>query len=237
LEQSGRWFRRSFKVTPATAVVALDDWQHQGRRSVWYDTRYFRVNFYWHGTQFKVRDIHLFNEKVQSPYHRQPDRAKDMAVYTLPIIDGLRWVSDRRHGRRAGIRVVEIDEKGVRVPLRMDGQPVVAVLRKRDLHIRFKFKEGGIMNILCREGQLVFHLRRTSGSTLKWSLEMAWGAARSTGIGRNTSNTLHYHNQGVSYTLVLDRGTMVRRFAAERTILFSPQQDAVILALDSKLIR
>lgn len=237
LEQSGRWFGKSFNVTPATAVVAMHDWQHQGRKTVWYDTRYFRVNFYWHGAEFKVRDIHLFNEKVRSPYHRQADRAKDMAVYTLPVIDGFRWISNQRHGQRAGIRLVGIDEKSVRVPLRMDGNPIVTALQERDLHIRFKIKEGGTMNIVCREGQLAFYWQRTSGSTLKWAMEMTWSAARSTGIGRNTSDTLYYHNQGVNYTLVLDHGTMVRPSAAERTILFLPQRDAVIMALEPKLIR
>ncbi len=237
LEQSGRWFRKSFTTTPATSVVAMHDWQHQGRKTVWYDTRYFRVNFYWHGNDFKVRDIHLFNENVRSPYHRKVAETSDMAVYTLPVIDGFLWSPPQGHKPRAGIRLVAMDAKGVRVPLAMDGNPAVIALHDRDLHIRFKIRQGGTMNIVCREGQLAFYLRRTSGSTLKWAMEMIWSTAHRTGIGRNTINKLYYNNQGVNYALALEKGTVVRPDAALRTVLFMPQRDAVVMALRAKLIR
>ena len=237
LEQSGRWYGKSFTVTPATSVVALHDWQHQGRRTVWYDSRFFRANFYWHGAKFKVRDIHLFNENVRSPYHQKVAQTSDMAVYTLPVIDGFLWSSNQGRGPRAGIRLVALDAKGVRVPLATDGNPAVTALHDRDLHIRFKIRQGGTMNIVCREGQLAFHLRRTSGSTLKWAMEMTWSTARRTGIGRNTTSKLYYNNQGINYTLALEKGTVVRPNAAPRTVLFIPQRDAVVMALEPKLIR
>ncbi|MGC9260944.1 MAG: hypothetical protein ACP5I8_12845 [Phycisphaerae bacterium] len=237
LEQSGRWFRKSFDVTPATAVVAMHDWQHQGRKTVWYDTRHFRVNFYWHGSSFRVRDIHLFNENVVSPYHEHTDRIRSMAVYTLPIVDGFLWSSNRPNGPQAGIRLVAMDAKGIRVPLAMDGNPAVTALHDRDLHIRFKIRQGGTINIVCREDQLAFNLQRASGSTVKWAMEMTWSTARRTGIGRNTINKLYYNNQGVNYALALEKGTVVRPGAAPRTVLFMPQQDAVVMALKARLIR
>lgn len=91
------------------------------------------------------------------------------------------------------------------------------------------------MNIVCRAGQLAFHLQRTSDSTLKWAMEMAWSTSRRTGIGRNTTSKLYYNNQGMNYALMLDRGTVVRPDAALRTLLFVPQKDTVIMALESKL--
>lgn len=44
LEQSGKWFRKKFALTPATSVVALDDWKAQGHKTVWYDSRFYRLN-------------------------------------------------------------------------------------------------------------------------------------------------------------------------------------------------
>ncbi len=54
LGASGTWFRETFDKTPATAVVALKDWQEKGegggaRRSVWYESRFYRINLCWRG--------------------------------------------------------------------------------------------------------------------------------------------------------------------------------------------
>lgn len=39
LERSGKWFRKNFPLTPATSLVALDDWKNQGNKTVWYNSR------------------------------------------------------------------------------------------------------------------------------------------------------------------------------------------------------
>src|SRR5690606_21070192 len=47
LGQSGAWFKAQFPVTPATAVTALTDVRGEGRRTVWYNSRYYRTNLLW----------------------------------------------------------------------------------------------------------------------------------------------------------------------------------------------
>ncbi|HUZ45653.1 MAG TPA: hypothetical protein VMW54_03365 [Terriglobia bacterium] len=237
LEQSGRWFGNRFKVTPATSVVALDDWQHQGRKTVWYNSRFFRANFYWHGAEFKVRDIHLFNENVASPYHQKTARTSSMAVTTLPVMDGFLWSSNPGNEPTAGIRIVAMDAQGVSVPLTLEGKPDVTSSNDRDLRVRFSLTQGGTFEIVCQERQLDFRWRRPPGNALKWAMEMTWSASRSTGIGKTAGRSLLYSNHGVHYALTLTRGTFSRPMAAQPSILLIPQQDAVVMALESKLLR
>ena len=62
MEQTGNWFRNRFEVTPATAVTATDDWKGEGRKTVWYNSRFYRINLLWEHDDFRIRDIHLFDQ-------------------------------------------------------------------------------------------------------------------------------------------------------------------------------
>ncbi len=233
LEQSGRWFRDSFKVTPATCVVAMKDWQHQGRKTVWYNSRFFRTNIYWHRATFVIRDIHLFNENVMSQYHQKAAATNDMAVYTLPIMDGFSWGSSRSNKTLAGIRLVALNANGARVALQMTGQPKVVQLNKKDLRIGFSLEKGAAMEIVCQEDQLTFRLHHRAGNVFNWALEMVWSAAKATGIGKVEKQHLAYTNQGVDYALMLGKGVFQRPSATRSAILLLPQKNEIVMALKS----
>ncbi len=71
LAQAGQWFRRHYSLTPPTSVVSLDDWRHENRKTVWYDSRFYRLNILWENGAFFIRDLHRFDENVVSPTHDQ----------------------------------------------------------------------------------------------------------------------------------------------------------------------
>ena len=100
LAESGRWFKENFRQTPATAVVALDDYRPGGRKTVWYDSRFYRANMLWQDGTGYVRDIHLFDENVESGYLREPAASSRCVYATLPLVDGHLWSAP---GCRAGM--------------------------------------------------------------------------------------------------------------------------------------
>ena len=69
LAQAGQWFRRHYALTPPTAVVYLNDWKHENRKTVWYDSRFYRLNILWENGAFFIRDLHRFDEKLVSITH------------------------------------------------------------------------------------------------------------------------------------------------------------------------
>ena len=62
LAESGAWFKEQFAVTPATSMGAMSDWKQEGRKTLWYENRFYRANVYQHNGCVWIRDIHLFNE-------------------------------------------------------------------------------------------------------------------------------------------------------------------------------
>ena len=49
-------------------MVALSDCKEAGRGSVWYDCRNYRANPVWENGTFRFRDIHLFDQRLESDY-------------------------------------------------------------------------------------------------------------------------------------------------------------------------
>lgn len=104
LSASGKWFSSQYTVTPATAVTALTDYRNEGNKTAWYNSRFYRVNLLWKGNSFRFRDIHLFDERVVSPYLKVPGTSTQCIYRTLPVLDGFAW-SDTNH--LAGIRILQ----------------------------------------------------------------------------------------------------------------------------------
>lgn len=47
LENSGRWFRNKFSLTPATAVTVMHDVRNEGNKTVWFNSRFYRMSIIW----------------------------------------------------------------------------------------------------------------------------------------------------------------------------------------------
>ncbi|MCB8933004.1 MAG: hypothetical protein H6534_06130 [Chthonomonadaceae bacterium] len=110
LEETGRWFRQRFPVTPPTSVVALSDDSEKNQKSVWFNSRFFRANLLWEKGTVRFRDIHLFDERVASDYVDKKGTSTQCFYATLPLVDGFVWSSDTKV---AGLRVVAADGREI----------------------------------------------------------------------------------------------------------------------------
>ncbi len=100
LGETGRWFKSAFAQTPATAVTAHTDWRNEGRKSVWYNCKNYRVNIFAERGRFWIRDLYLFDEKYRERYFETVCDSDSLQFDNLPVMDGNRWSG---HGVRAGI--------------------------------------------------------------------------------------------------------------------------------------
>lgn len=90
LGETGRWYRQTYDVTPASAIVAHTAFDGE-KHSVWYSNRNYRVNLYGDQGEAHIRDLHIFSEKLADPYE-DTVCTENYAVYeTLPVIDGNRY--------------------------------------------------------------------------------------------------------------------------------------------------
>lgn len=101
LAETGTWFRKNYKTTPATSVTIKKDMQGSDRKTVWFDSRFYRMNFLWEDGTLRVRDIHLFDESFPSIYTTQKATSNECSFFTLPFVDGYMWSSSAKY---AGLR-------------------------------------------------------------------------------------------------------------------------------------
>lgn len=202
LEQSGRWFRKKFPLTPPTCVVALDDWKNEGCKTVWYDSRFYRVNILWERESFFIRDIHCFDERIVSPTHKKPLTQSSLVYETLPVVD---WASWSDGGRKlAGMFPVIILAGGKTSPMQPDGNPVVKELNATDLSIMQPLKGGGTFSIICGEAKLAFQANGSDGKPLNWAWHLVGGERLNVMLKEVSTNTIRYWHGGVEYGIEMD---------------------------------
>jgi hypothetical protein len=91
LGETGRWYKKVFPLTPSTSFAALTDHKHNGRQTVWFNSRYYRANLLWDKTSLNIRDIHLFDERCKSDYLEKPTTSTQCLYKTFPLVDGCLW--------------------------------------------------------------------------------------------------------------------------------------------------
>ncbi len=103
LTQTARWFRERYPVTPPSALTALRDVRGEGRRTIWFNSRFYRANMLWDQGTVRFRDIHLFDQGLNSEYIDQAGDSPQCIYRTLPVVDGYGWSTPEE---RAGLWLV-----------------------------------------------------------------------------------------------------------------------------------
>ena len=89
--ETGRWFTNTFRMTPATAMTALEDWKNEGKQTVWYNCKRYRANILSEKNGLLLRDLFLFDENYEDRYWKEIATGSSAVYDTLPIVDGYRW--------------------------------------------------------------------------------------------------------------------------------------------------
>lgn len=167
LSESGRWFKKNFPVTPATAVTSMEDYRNEGNKTVWYNSRFYRTNLFWHNKSFRFRDIHLFDEKFASPYLKKALTSSQCVYTTLPIVDGYLW---SKPNDLAGLRIMRIGSDGKSVEVLCEN-PVVTEKEKNVLQVDFTGDSGEKFRILFYEDRFEVACLEAN-KNFKWALEL-----------------------------------------------------------------
>ena len=166
LAESGRWFKRHFTVTPSTSVVVNNDLKGSDRKTVWFNSRFFRANLLWEKGTLRFRDIHLFNENFPSVYTANRATSNECSFFTLPFVDGYIWSAPEK---TAGLRfkaVVNGKEKF------LEGRnPVITDSIQGKLHISWPLKSShGKLVIDMDEKQITMKI--VGDNSINWFLDL-----------------------------------------------------------------
>ena len=94
VSEFGRYFKETFKDTPPMATGALTDWGGLGHQSVWYNSKFYRVNIWNDGENVLIRDLHAFFDSYRDRYLDTPCTTHNAFYDNPPIVDGVRMTTD-----------------------------------------------------------------------------------------------------------------------------------------------
>ena len=96
---TGERFKRAFpNKTPATSVVARDNWEKDvDIQSVYYDCQNYVANLFRFGERIFIRALYLFDEKVKDLYLESTCTTFDAVYENLPIVDTLSWNKEEQY--------------------------------------------------------------------------------------------------------------------------------------------
>jgi hypothetical protein len=226
LAESGRWFREKYKVTPATAVTINKDVEGSNRKTVWFNSRFYRLNLLWENGSLRFRDIHLFNEDLPSSYLTQKATSNECKFFTLPFVDGYLW---SKPGDFAGLRFKAI----------LDGEEVL--LKGRDpiftspetgkLTISWPL-ENTTGTIIMEIDERKIKLHFDGNSDLKWFADLTTAIDTDLPFRKIDPGKINCEFEGMPYSIELEEGMFSK--PNENTIFrMSAKNNSIILNLVS----
>lgn len=87
MSETGEDFKRRFDSTPATSVVATEDWDGIDVQSVYYDCKNYTANLFRYGNEIFFRAFYLFDQRIKDHYENSVCDTFDAVYENLPIVD------------------------------------------------------------------------------------------------------------------------------------------------------
>jgi len=222
LGESGKWFRKNYKTTPATSVTVNKDLGESNLKTVWFNSRFYRINLLWDDSTLRFRDIHLFNENFPSVYETKKSNSNECYFFTLPFVDGHIWSTQKQI---AGLRFkAVIDGKEI---LLAGGDPKISEAIPGKLSISWPLKSfSGSLVIIIDERGLKIHL--ASKYSDNWFLELTAADGANLPFKNITTNRINCEFEGMKYSITSPVGTFSK--PGEGTVFrISPQKNSLIL--------
>lgn len=223
MEQSGTWFKKNYKVTPATSFTVTKDMEGSDLKTAWFNSRFYRINMLWEHNTLRIRDIHLFDEAFPSIYETHAATSNECIFYTLPIVDGYIW---SRRNQIAGLRIKAM-VNGKEVPVE-GGEPKFTNI-PGTLHISWPLTTvDGSLEMEMTEGSLKINL--VSKAKLDWyfDLNIAATAAAKLPFQTINANNVDCQFENTSYKLKAVKGTFSKPDNGA-VLRLKPQMNSIIL--------
>lgn len=155
IEETGKWFKSKYNLTPPTTLAASKDWRNENLRTLWYNSRFYRTSFLWEKNSISIRDLHLFNENYKSRYYDNTLESNESIFDSLPILNAHYWSDDNA---RASIDFVKLDEDK-NINKIIGDEPVFSVVDESTYNVNWKIDDDSEIDITCKESQIIIKER------------------------------------------------------------------------------
>ena len=200
LAESGRWFRENFATTPSTSVTVKEDLHGGTRRTVWFNSRFYRSNLLWENDTLRFRDIHVFKEDLASDYVDAKGTSTQCQFYTLPFVDGFSWSSV---SEVAGLRLKTVVNG--KETLAAGRLPVISDSMRGRLSITWPLKSSeGVFVIELDEYKM--EMRMEGETPIDWFMELTTAGDAKLPFEKISPQKIHCRFKGMDYEVTVGRG-------------------------------
>ncbi|HTE31923.1 MAG TPA: hypothetical protein VK666_16190 [Chryseolinea sp.] len=228
MEASGRWFRKNYKVTPATSFSVNKDIDGSDLKTVWFNSRFYRINLLWEKGALRIRDIHLFNENFPSIYESQVATSNECTFFTLPVVDGYIW---SKPNEIAGLRLKAIiDGKEIELEGR---SPAFSKMGDSIMHITWPLKTiSGTFEIDLSEIQI--KMRLVGAKTIDWFLDLNTATGIKLPFNAVNTKSIECNFEGMKYSIKTGKGIFSK---PDNGFVFriSPEVNAITLDVSGRV--
>ena len=203
LSETGRWYKDNYSTTAPSAISALTDYKNTGKKTVWYNSKYYRANLFWEGNTFRFRDIHLFDERFASDYIDKPGTTSTCLYTTLPFVDGNIWSSDKKW---AGLRLFCALQDGTMIEA-TGREPEIAHKGKR-LYVRCPLEIPGATFVMTFDEDKVRMQIESAGNTrMEWYMELSVVPGTALPFTRIDDKRIDAREKTFDYKITCKKGT------------------------------
>ena len=224
LAQSGAWFKKQYKITPATSVTINNDLPGSDLKTVWFNSRFYRVNLLWERGTLRFRDIHLFNENLPSVYTTGKATSNECSFFTLPFVDGFLWSTP---GTFAGLRFKAIvDGKEI---LLEGKDPVVTNPVAGVLHISWPLQSfNRTLEIDMDERQIKMYI--PGEEPINWFLDLTTAANAKLPFKKINQQEVICNFENMDYSITSSKGSFSK--PTDSTVVrMTPEKNQLVLNL------
>lgn len=201
METSGRWFKKQYKITPATSFTVSHDLGESDLKTVWFNSRFYRINLLWEKGNLRVRDLHIFDESFPSVYTKNVATSNECTFFTLPVIDGYIW---SKPDQIAGLRLKAM-MNGKEILL-AGKDPVYTHPGSGSLHISWPLTSvKGTFEIDLNEKQLSMKL--VSTQVYNWYFDMTAASGAKLPFEAIQNKQISCSFEGIQYVFKATKGT------------------------------
>lgn len=224
MAQSGAWFKENYKVTPATSFAVTKDLEGSDLKTIWFNSRFYRINMLWENGSLRIRDIHLFDEDFPDIYTTQVANSNECSFFTLPIVDGYVW---SKANELAGLRLKAFI-KGKEVLLK-GGNPTFTNTSANTVHISWPLSTvNGALEMELTEKTV--QIKLVSKQALNWYLDLNTAASAGLPFTRIGAKQIDCSFEGMKYKLQAANGSFTKP-ANGAVVRMNPQMNIITLNL------
>jgi len=221
---SGQWFRDHYKITPATAVTVNNDINGSNRKTVWFNSRFYRLNLLWEDGHLRFRDIHLFNEAFPSVYTKNKVDSNECVFFTLPFVDGYRWSSKEK----TAALFFKTIANGKEILLE-GGDPVISDAVAGKLHISWPLKSfKGTLIMDVDEKQIKMTV--TGEKSANWLLDLTAASTTVLPFNHISASSADCRFEGMDYSVKASAGSFSQP-DKDDVLRITPKLNTIVLNL------